>query len=191
MSRKDTGAENTPAAGSLAPGEPAFLAVGKLRRPHGVRGEMLMEVLTDFPARLKPGFTLLVEPDHQPLRLRSVRPHNDGLLVAFEGIDTPEEAGLLRNRVLVVGQADRPILPEGEYYQHQWIGLRVISSDGRELGRLVEILETRANDVLVVRGETGPEILIPLAGPFIQEVRLAQGELIVNLIPGMLPGEAN
>jgi 16S rRNA processing protein RimM len=67
--------------------------------------------------------------------------------------------------------------------------LRVSTASGQIVGRVVEILTTGAHDVLVVRGEMGPEILIPLVKPFLQEINLAQGEMIVSLIPGMLPGE--
>ena len=189
MSRSGDESEAKVEAGSPAPGEPAFLAVGKLRRPHGVKGEMLMEVLTDFPERLKPGSVLLVEPDYAPLVLRSVRQHKDGLLVAFTGCDTPEAAGEYRNRLVNVKTTSRPTLPEGEYYHHQLIGLRVRTASGQIVGRAIEILTTGAHDVLVARGETGPEILIPLVKPFLQEINLEQGEMIVSLIPGMLPGE--
>jgi 16S rRNA processing protein RimM len=148
-----------------------------------------MEVLTDFPERLRPGGILYLEPAHDPLVLRSVRTHKDGLLVAFEGCHTPEEAGLLRNRLVGVKTANRPALPAGEYYHHQVIGLRVSTTSGQVLGRATEILSTGTHDVLVVRGETGPEILIPLVEPFLQEINLTQSEMIVSLIPGMLPGE--
>ena len=189
MSRSGDNPGSAVAAGSPAPGEPVFLAVGKLRRPHGVKGELLMEVLTDFPERLKPGMTLHTETEQRPLVLRSVRSHREGLLVGFEGYNTPEQAGELRNLVLVVSSAGSPRLPEGEYYQYQLIGLRVTNSDGQVLGRVTEILTTGAHDVLVVRGEMGPEILIPMADPFVGEIDLAKGEMVVHPIPGMLPGE--
>ncbi len=175
--------------GSPGAGEPAYLVVGKLRRPHGLKGEMLMEVLTDFPERLKPGVTLFLEPDYSQIVLRSIRPHKDGLLVAIMGCDTPEMAGAYRNRLAAVETATRPTLPEGEYYHHQLIGLQVNTDAGQTLGKVTEILPTGAHDVLVVRGETGPEILIPLVDAFLREVNLAQGDMIVSLIPGMLPGE--
>jgi len=189
MSRTGDNPETNVTAGSPGAGEPAFLVVGKLRRPHGVKGEMLMEVRTDFPERLRPGVTLYLEPEYSQLVLRSVRTHNNGLLVAFEGCDTPEQAGEFRNHLVAVETATRPKLPEGEYYHHQLIGLQVNTSTGQALGRVTEILATGAHDVLVVRGETGPEILIPLVDAFLREVNLAQGVMIVSLIPGMLPGE--
>jgi len=189
MSHSGDNPETNDAAGSPGAGEPAFLVVGKLRRPHGLKGEMLMQVLTDFPERLKPGMTLYLEPEYNHLVLRSIRTHNNGLLVAFEGCDTPELAGEFRNHLVAVETATRPTLPEGEYYHHQLIGLRVNTSTGQALGRVTEILATGTHDVLVVRAEIGPEILIPLADAFLREVKLEQGEMIVSLIPGMLPGE--
>ena len=189
MSQPDYKFEAEDVAGSPAPGEPAFLAVGKLRRPHGVKGEMLMEILTDFPERLRPGGVLFVEPNHDPLVLRSVRQHKDGLLVAFTGCETPETAGEYRNRLVTVKTVNRPTLPEGEYYHHQLVGLQVRTTSGQVVGRAIEILSTGAHDVLVARGETGPEILIPLVAPFLQEISLTDGVILVQLIPGMLPGE--
>jgi 16S rRNA processing protein RimM len=174
-------------AGSPQNGEPVFLAVGKLRRPHGLHGEIIMDVLTDFPERLQPGMTLFVGPDHQPRRLRSLRWHTAALLVAFEGMDTPEQAGEFRNQAAYVPAADRPRLPEGEYYHHQMIGLKVVSESGSALGKITEILDTGANDVYVVRAEMGPEILIPAVDDFVLAVDLERGEMRVRLAPGLLP----
>jgi 16S rRNA processing protein RimM len=78
-------------------------------------------------------------------------------------------------------------LPEGEYYHHQLIGLKVVSEQGKVLGKVTEILATGANDVYVVRAEIGPEILIPAADEFVRAVDLEHGELQVRLVPGLLP----
>jgi 16S rRNA processing protein RimM len=174
-------------AGSPTTGEPVFLAVGKLRRPHGVHGEISMEVLTDFPERLHPGMTLYVGSKYQPLRLHSLRWHNFALLVAFDCIETPEQVGEWRNHLAYVTTADRPPLPEGEYYHHQLIGLKVVSEQGETLGRVTEILATGATDVYVVRPEMGREILIPAVDEFILAVDLERSELRVHLMPGLLP----
>ena len=127
-------------AGSPTVGEPEYLVVGFLRRPHGVKGEIIMDVHTDFPERLKTGLTLFVGDDHQPMVIANRRPHASGMLVRFRGIKTPEEAGLYRNTWVYVPAANRPDLPEGEYYHHQLIGLNVITDEGCELGALVDIL---------------------------------------------------
>jgi 16S rRNA processing protein RimM len=174
-------------AGSPKRGEPVFLAVGKLRRSHGVRGEIIMDVLTDFPERLLNGMTLYVGSEYQPLRLRSQRAHGNALLVAFEGFENPEQASELRNQLVYVTTADRPHLPEGEYYHHQVIGLKVVSEQGEVFGKVTEILATGANDVYVVRPEIGAEILIPAVDEFVLAVDLEGGEIRVRMAPGLLP----
>ncbi len=174
-------------AGSPHKGEPVFLAVGNLRRPHGLHGEIFMEVLTDFPERLHLGQTLYAGPSHLPLRLRSLRWHGSALLVAFDGYETPEQAGKLRNHLAYVTAADLPPLPEGDYYHHQIIGLQVVSEQGENLGRVSEILSTGANDVYVVRPDIGKEILIPAVDEFVVAVDLESGRLRVRLSPGLLP----
>src|SRR5512145_1794495 len=89
-------------------GEPVYLAVGFLRRPHGVAGEIIMDLHTDFPERFRSGRKLFVGDEHKPLTLSGARPHAKGLLVKFKGIGTPEEAGQLRNQWLYVKAADVP-----------------------------------------------------------------------------------
>ena len=175
--------------GSPSSGEPVFLAVGKLTRPHGVRGELIMEILTDFPERLKPGVRLYVGPERRPVLLRSQRPHPRGALVAFEGIDDREKSGELRNQFVLVRADDRPPLPDGEYYHHQLIGLQVADEEGRAIGELVEILQTGANDVYVVRQPAGDELLIPAIDSVILSVDLENAEIRVQLQAGLFPDE--
>jgi len=178
------------AAGSPASGEPAFLAVGKLRHAHGVRGEILMEVYTDFPERLQPGVVLYLGDEAAQLRLIKCRPHREGLLITLEGFTSPEAVGQLRNQVVYVKSIDRPPLAEGEYYHHQLIGLNVVTAAGEMIGTVRQILETGASDVLVVIPETGSEVLIPMAGAFINDIDLGRQKITVTLIPGMLKEEA-
>lgn len=166
-----------------------FLVVGKLRRPHGIRGEIILEVLTDFPERLHRGLVVYVGPQHQPLRLSSLRQIEGGLLIAFQGYKDREAAGELRNQLVMVRADDRPPLEEGEYYHHQIMGLRVVNEGGQFLGQVVEILETGANDVLVIRPEQGQELLLPMLESTILSVNLERGELQVHLLPGLKLGE--
>jgi 16S rRNA processing protein RimM len=171
------------------PGEPAFLAVGKLLHAHGVHGEMFMEVYTDFPERLVPGVTLYLDSPAETLHLVKLRTHKAGLLMSFEGYTTPEAVGKFRNQLLYVRADDRPPLAEGEYYHHQLINLRVTSEAGEPIGVVREIIETGASDVLVVRPEFGPEVLIPIVDTFVRQVDLSIGTITVHLIPGMLVKE--
>ena len=178
------------ASGSLSTGEPVFLAIGKLRRPHGLKGEILMDVLTSFPERLKPGVLVFVGKQHLPLNLRSCRGHKHAFLVAFEGYNDRERVGELRNQLVQVRADDRPPLPDGDYYHHQLLGLRVVTEAGKLLGVLSKIIETGANDVYLVLPQEGPEILLPAIDSVILNIDLEQGELRVQLIPGLIPDES-
>jgi 16S rRNA processing protein RimM len=167
---------------------PEYLAVGKLRRPHGLRGEIIMEIMTDFPERVQEGVLLYAGESRLNLQIRSSRPHNKVMLLSFEGYDTPEAVGELRNQVVYVRAADRPPLPEGEYYHHELLGLRVIDEDGQQLGEIKGILETGgANDVYQVRTHDGRELLIPDIEDVVLEIDLEAGEMRVHLLPGLLP----
>ena len=186
MSKAVSSSAQVDIARSLLPAGPGLLAVGKLLHLHGVHGEILMEIYTDFPERLVPGIVLYVGTSGESLRLTHQRSHKGGLLMTFEGYATPEAVGQLRNQILFVHADDRPPLVEGEYYHHQLLNLKVTSDAGQSLGVVSGIIETGASDVLVVQPELGPEVLIPIVDSFVQKVDLNSGEIIVHLIPGML-----
>jgi 16S rRNA processing protein RimM len=166
--------------GSPAPGEPAFLAVGRFRRTHGVAGEIMFEVLTDFPERLGPGRQYYVGDLHRPLLILSRRPVEKGLLLTLEGYTDVDQVAALTNEVLYVRSDSLPPLPEGEFYFHQLLGMRVEDGTGQVLGRIAEILETGANNVYVVKSEEGNELLIPAVEPFVQEIDLEKGVMRIN-----------
>ena len=180
------GRMTTAGTGSPPVGEPEYLVVGFLRRPHGVKGEMLMDIHTDFPERLKTGMTLFVGDQYQAMVVASRRPHSSGMLVRFRGIKSPEDAGLLRNTWVYVPTANRPSLPEGEYYHHQLIGLDVVTDEDRSLGVLVDIIETGANDVYIIRDADGNEILLPAIPSVILDVKLADRQMCVHLLDGLI-----
>ena len=166
-------------------GEPVYLVVGFLRRPHGVRGEIIMDVHTDFPERLQSGRKLFVGEEHKLMSLSGARPHAKGVLVKFNGIETPEAAGELRNQWVYVEAADVPSLPEGKLYQHELFGFQVVDENNVSLGELVEIIETGANDVYVVRDEAGKEILLPAIPSVILETDSTRRLMRVHVLEGL------
>lgn len=176
-------------SGSSNSGEPEFLVVGKLGRPHGVRGEIVMDVYTEFPERLAPGVTVLVGPHYQPLQISKTRPHSRGMLLGFEGYQSREEIAELRNMLVQVRTADRPELPEGDYYHHQLLGLRVIEENGVGIGSITAIINTGANDVYVIQSESGEEVLIPAIESVVKDIDLENNQVTIHLLPGLMPGE--
>jgi 16S rRNA processing protein RimM len=185
MTRVNFPSRNERNSGLLRNGEPEFLAVGKIRRPHGLQGEMLVDIWTDFPERLEPGVQLYSGEDHHPVTLCSQRPYRNAMLLSFDGIDDPESAGKFRNQLLFVRSDDRPDLPEGEYYHHQLLGMQVVTEDDQVLGAVTQILQTGSNDVYVVTPETGREILLPAIDSVMIAVDLDHRRLSVRLIPGL------
>jgi 16S rRNA processing protein RimM len=147
-----------------------------------VKGEIILEIMTDFPERLRAGLVLSAGDAHTPLTLRSVRPHNAFLLVSFEGYDDIDQSAELVNQMVFIPAESLPKLPAGEYYHHQLLGLNVVDEHGKPVGRLSEILETGANDVYVVVQPEGGEILIPAIESTIRGVDLERREMTVVLM---------
>jgi 16S rRNA processing protein RimM len=163
--------------GSPAVGGPVFLAVGKLRRPHGVDGEINMEIITDFPDRIRPGRVLYVGENHEALKLDGVRWADQALLISFDGLNDPESVGLYRNQFVYIQADSVPPLPEGMYYHHQLKDMTVIDPDGQLLGILTDILETGANDVYVVTTPEGSELLLPVIEGVILDINPEKREI--------------
>ncbi|HOE34643.1 MAG: 16S rRNA processing protein RimM [Chloroflexi bacterium] len=173
-----------PKAGSDLPDEPAFALIGRLQRVHGVRGEIAMRVLTDFPQRLRRGKKVFLGPEYLEYVVASVRPKAPLLLLSFEGVSTREEAQALTNLDVFTATKGLPALPEGSYYHHQLIGLRVFEQS-ELLGEISEVLETGANDVFVVRGPDRSELLLPNIPSVILKVDLENGRMEVHVMEGL------
>ncbi|MEL7645847.1 MAG: ribosome maturation factor RimM [Anaerolineaceae bacterium] len=173
-----------PEAGSDAKNEPAFALIGKLQRAHGVRGEIAMRVLTDFPQRIRPGKKVFLGIDHRQFIISSVRAKEPLLLLCFEGIKTREEAQLLTNLDVFSTVRELPPLPTGSFYHHQLLGLRVFES-AQFVGEIIEVLETGANDVFVIRQSDGLELLLPNIPAVILNVDLEQRRMDVEIMEGL------
>ena len=166
-------------------GEPLYLSVGFLRRPHGVHGEIIMDLHTDFPERLRKGRKLFLGEEHKAVTLEAMRPHANGVLIKFKAIDTPEAAGQFRNQWVYAAVKDLPPLPKGQHYQHELIGMNVVDESGNPLGVLEEIMETGANDVYLVRDDQGKELLLPNIPSVVLDRDFARRIIKVHLLEGL------
>ncbi|MPZ14769.1 MAG: 16S rRNA processing protein RimM [Chloroflexi bacterium] len=162
----------------------AFLAVARVTAPHGVRGEVRCDILTDFPERLPRRKDLLVGERRVPHVLERARFGGHGIIVKMAGVDSRQQAESLRGETLYIPEGDAAPLPEGSYYWHEIIGLKVRSTQREELGEVVEILQTGSNDVYVVRGDTR-EILVPAIQDVIREIDVEAGIVTVELLEGL------
>jgi 16S rRNA processing protein RimM len=167
-------------------GEPVYLAIGYLRRPHGVSGEIIMDLHTDFPDRVKSGRKIYIGEKHEAATFDTIRIHGESMLISLRGYDTPETVGRFRNQWVYVKAKDVPALPEGQHYKYEYIDLDVIDENGNALGKLAEILETGANDVYVVRNEDGKELLLPAIPSVVLEVDMEARRMKVHLLEGLI-----
>ncbi len=167
------------------------VVVGRIGRPHGVRGELTVEVRTDDPERhFGVGRVLRTDPSAVgPLTVATVRPHQQRLLVGFRGVRDRTLAESLRG-VLLVAEADGGPQPGGdEYYDHQLIGLRVVTTDGVESGEVTGVLHGSAQDLLVVGRPGRDDALVPFVRELVPGVDLDTGVVTVADRPGLLDPE--
>jgi 16S rRNA processing protein RimM len=172
-------------SGSPAVGGPEYLVVGRLRRPHGLRGELLMEIMTDFPERLTPGTTLFVGSSYQAMRVAGTRTLGEKLAVTFLSVQNRESAAKLSNQLVYVASAHVPPLPDGLYYHHELAGFQVVDAQNAFLGTLSEIIQTGANDVYVVTTADQGELLVPAIPSVVLAITTVTRTIQVRLLPGL------
>lgn len=159
-----------------------LVAIGRVVKPQGRKGEVLTEPLSDRPDRfpeLRRAFVPGPGGAAKEIRVTSCWPHKGRYVLKIEGVDSIDAAEGYRGLELRIPESDLPALPEGSYYHHQLVGLRVQDEDGCAVGVVDSILDTGAAPVLVVRG-AGGEVLIPLAESFVKRVDLAAGVLVAE-----------
>jgi 16S rRNA processing protein RimM len=161
-----------------------LLAIGRVVRPHGVRGELLVDTLTDFPEHLSEVDTVYVGEAAQPHPLASVRLHRSQLILRLGDCLDRDCAEQYRNQIIHIHSAAAAPLPPGQYYHHQLIGCQVVTDDGEDLGEVVDILETGANDVYVVATPAG-ELLLPAISTVIVNIDMDAKLITAHLMEGL------
>jgi 16S rRNA processing protein RimM len=164
------------------------LVVGRIRRPHGVRGDVAVEVHTDDPGeRFAVGASLATDPaEHGPLTLTAARWHSGQLLATFAEIPDRTAAEQLRGTWLTIDSAD--ITPTGdpdEFHDAELIGLDVVTAGGERVGVVTDVRH-HGQDLLVVETPEVPELLIPFVAAIVPEVDVAAGRLVIDPPPGLL-----
>jgi 16S rRNA processing protein RimM len=185
--------------------EPERLVVGRVLRPHGVLGELSVEVLSDAPERFAPGAELGVgDPDGPeppaPAVVRAARLHLGRLLLSLEGVTDRDAADRLRGAWLSIPVAAARPLDPGEFWPHQLVGLAVVDRQGRQRGRVADVVPGAAHDLLAVEvtpeGSGEPQggapvdqgrriALVPAVAALVT-VELEAGRVLVDAVPGLL-----
>lgn len=169
--------------------------VGRIVKPHGIRGELLVDVRTDSAQlRFAQGAVLFVtSADGAPgrtLTVTAARPHTGRLLVRFDGVDERDDADALRGAVLTASTHDLPPIDDpDEFYDHQLEGLAVHTTAGALVGTVREVTHGAGGDLLVVHRDGGGEVLVPFVRQIVPEVDVPGGRIVLDPPPGLLEDE--
>ncbi|MEA3345167.1 MAG: ribosome maturation factor RimM [Chloroflexota bacterium] len=164
---------------------PRFLIIGEILRPQGVRGEVRVRILTDFPERFRTLKRAYLGQALAPVNVERAHFHQKWVLLKFAGYNDRTAAEELRGALIQIPVEEAIPLEEDEYYLHQIVGLGAWTVEDEYLGRVREILPTGSNDIYVVWGPKG-EILLPAIEEVIHEVDLEAGRLTVKLLEGLV-----
>ncbi|MFQ5574102.1 MAG: ribosome maturation factor RimM [Terriglobia bacterium] len=177
-----------------------LFVVAKVTGTHGLTGTVEAKELTDFPDRFKPGLHLLVKPakaaaaDHgtgpsqskeKELVVVAVRRGGKRLFLDFRGVESREAAQRLKGSFLAVRESGAVKLPEGHYWQHDIVGLNVVTAAGEPIGVVERVQRTGANDVYSVVAEDGREYLVPAIRKVIKSVDLQHKTMTIEVLPGL------
>lgn len=162
------------------PPERVRLTIGSVLAPHGVRGEFKLRLQTDDPEHLLTLKRVYLGDEASPRTVLGVRMHAGNALMRLQGISSPETVERFRGLPLRIRGADARPLAANEYFLYQVIGLDVLDEAGNRLGRVTDLIETGANDVLVVSPDQGEPILLPSHPDVIIELDPAAGKIVVR-----------
>jgi 16S rRNA processing protein RimM len=170
--------------------ETEWATIGQVVAPFGLHGELKMRLLTDIPNRFTELETVYLGPSHRGYRIVGVRPYKGEMVVlTLEHVTDADTAEKLRNADVTIPLSQLAKLPPGSYYQHDILGLQVITLQGRQerlLGTIKDIIVTGGNDVYVIKAPDGKEILIPAIKDVVKQVDLNRKMMYIDAIEGLL-----
>ncbi len=162
-----------------------YRAVGVVERPRGLKGEIKARPLTDFPQRFARGATVYI--GGAPRTVAAANWHQGSVYLTIDGLNDRDAAESLRNELIEVPDAERPVSDQPYWYIDEIEGLEVVDRDGTDLGVIREVLQTGANDVYVVERGERRDLLVPALSDVIVEIDVTQGCMTVDLPDGLLP----
>lgn len=164
-----------------------LVAIAKIAKPRGLKGELVADLLTDFPERfegLSDITAVLENGEDRELKIEDHWFQNERLVLKFAGVDSIEEAEHLRNAEICIAETEAVALESGEFYDWQLIGCEVVTVEGNTMGTVREVMRTGGTENLVVDGER--EYLIPFAESICIEVDVEKKRIVVDPPHGLL-----
>lgn len=165
-----------------------YLEIGQIVNTFGIKGMVKIKPFTDDINRFDRLETVYIEnkKNRKEYEIEEVKYHKNMVLMKLKGINTPEEADLLRQSYLLVDRSKEEPLEEGVYYIVDLLGLEAYTDEGQLLGKVDDIFNTGSNDIYVIKDELGKQVLLPGLPEVLKQVDLENGKIIFHLIPGLM-----
>ena len=155
-----------------------WFSVGRVLRPHGIRGGIKIELLTDNEDRFVPGAVVWLKGEKKTVT--SIKPLNNAVVITLNGIETPEQVDLYRNEYLQVPEEDLAVLPEGRFYTHEIVGMQVVKPGGEVWGTVKDTFSNVNTDMIEVAMSNGKTILIPLVAALVGTIDREKRTIVVD-----------
>lgn len=165
-----------------------FLEIGQIVNTFGIKGMVKIKPFTDDIRRFDDLKKVYIENNksRKEYEIEEVKYHKEMVLIKFKGVETVEQAELLRNYYLKVKREDEPELDDGTFYIVDLLGLEVYSDEGNLLGKLEDIYNTGSNDIYVVKNELGKQLLLPSISDVIKDINLDEKRIVVHILNGLI-----
>ncbi len=155
------------------------IVIGRAGAVHGIRGDIRVTPLTDFPDRFETLSQVYV--GEELLDIDSVKYHKQFVILHFKQYTVREEAARLTGKMLTIDRSMAAPLPEGEYYTFDIIGLEVFDTEGNALGKVTNVLKTGSNDVYAVKRADSPDLMVPALKKVVKEIDVPGSRMVVDM----------
>jgi len=165
-----------------------LVAIARIIKPRGLRGEAVAEILTDFPERfdgLADVVGLMLDGSRRELKIEKVWFQNDRIVMKFAGVDSIEDVDVIRGTEICIAESDAVELEEGEFFDWQLEGCEVKTIDGERIGTVRKLMRTGATEILVIDGSE-KEVLVPFAESICVEVDIEKKRIVIDPPDGLL-----
>ena len=165
-----------------------YLEIGQIVNTFGIKGMVKVKPFTNNIKRFDDLKNVYIKnrKEKKEYQLEEVKYHKNMVLIKFKGIETPEDANLLRESYLLIDRSKEEPLEDGNYYIVDMIGIEVYSDKGELLGNLEDIFNTGSNDIYVVKDNQGKQILLPAISEVIKQIDIEKRKITVHLLPGLI-----
>jgi 16S rRNA processing protein RimM len=161
--------------------------VGKILKPQGIKGEVKVEIITSFPEHFEKLTTVFIENEtFQTYLIEHLRMSDRFVFIKFEGVDSRNDAGLLRNKYIYIPEDELTELNADEFYIHDLIGMKVYNENASLLGEISKVETFSSSDIYIVKDLKGNEYMIPAVKDIIKSIDLEKKQMIIRQIDGLL-----